>query len=73
MPACERCWSIYSRRSMFNDDLTYGEVVVDEEKRNGGPCSPEEQCGDMHLVLDFKDGSRRCRCGHVVEKEADNG
>jgi len=69
MAACERCWSIYSRRAAWDDDLTYSEVVAEEERRRG-VCSPEEQCGDMHLVLDLKDGSRRCRCGEVVEKEA---
>ncbi len=66
MPACERCWSIYSRRVMYDEFLTYADVVAEEESERG-PCSPEEQCGEMHLVLDFKDGSRRCRCGKVVE------
>lgn len=34
-------------------------------------CTPEQQCGEMHLVMDWKDGSRRCRCGKVVEREAE--
>lgn len=69
MPACERCWSIYQSRG---ESVPYSQIVAEEEKYRG-VCSPEEQCGDMHLVLDFKDGSRRCRCGKVVEKEASDG
>ena len=68
MPACERWWAIYSRRESTSD-VTYAQVVAEEEAQRG-VCTPAEQCGDMHLVLDFKDGSRRCRCGEVVEKEA---
>lgn len=69
MAACERCWAIYSLRQRSEPDLCYADVVADEERRNGGPCSPREQCGGIHLVLDWKDGGRRCRCGEVVERE----
>jgi len=69
MPVCERCWAIYSRREAIGYNVTYAQVVAEEEAQRG-VCTPAEQCGDMHLVLDFKDGSRRCRCGEVVEKEA---
>ena len=71
MAACERCWSLFRMREMHDPDLTYHDVVREEEARNGGPCSPAQQCGQMHLVLNWKDGGRRCRCGAVVEKEAE--
>jgi hypothetical protein len=58
---------------MFEPRLTYQDVVRETEARQGGPCSPLEQCGQMHLVLNWKDGGRRCRCGAVVEKEATDG
>ena len=72
MPACERCWSVYTSRQLGGYTGSYQDVVREEERYNGGPCSMEDQCGEMHLVLDWKDGSKRCRCGKVVEKEADD-
>lgn len=60
MPACERCWSEYQRRLHGGEhQLTYSEVVV-ERDRNGG-CTPEEQCGEMHLLCVENDTV--CRCG----------
>lgn len=70
MPACEACWAEFSRRQLFEPDLRYQDVVHEAEERNGGPCSMDDQCGDVHLVLDWEDGGKRCRCGKVVEKEA---
>lgn len=67
MAACERCWSEFSRRSLFEPSLTYKDVIAERE-RSHGDCSMEEQCGEMHLVLEWKDGGRRCRCGKVVER-----
>jgi hypothetical protein len=69
VPACERCWAEYNRRQLLGEhDLTYSEVVAQREER-GGACSPEEQCGETHLLLDWKDGSRRCRCGARSETD----
>lgn len=70
MPVCERCWAEYQYRQRFEDvSLTYSEVVAQREAEHGA-CSPEEQCGEMHLVLDWKDGGRRCRCGKRMEEES---
>lgn len=66
MPACERCWRIYMSQG---ETVPYSKVVAEQEQLYG-PCTPEEQCGEVHLVLDMKDGGRRCRCGQVVEREA---
>lgn len=65
MAACERCWREYSTRVIVDPDLTYSRVVVERE-RAGNVCTVEEQCGDLHLVLEFPDG-RHCRCGKVRE------
>lgn len=69
MTACERCWAEYTRRTwgLHNHGLTYADVVREREEEHG-PCSPEEQCGEMHLVLDWQDGTRHCRCGKVVKE-----
>lgn len=67
MTACERCWSDYRMRSLFEPNLTYSEVVAQNEAARGA-CSPAEQCGEMHLILEWKDGGRRCRCGERVER-----
>lgn len=72
MPACERCWSEYRWRQWEERDLTYSQVVAEREQRYGA-CSPEQQCGEMHPVLDWKDGGRRCRCGKVVEAPTKDG
>lgn len=69
MAACERCWAEFSRRSFDRPSLTYSDVVAQTEE-SGYVCTPREQCGDLHLVLDMKDGGRRCRCGQVVERTA---
>jgi hypothetical protein len=54
---------------MHDRSLNYSDVVAEVE-RSGRVCTPREQCGEMHLVLDWKDGGRRCRCGDVVERPA---
>ena len=56
MAACERCWAEYRRRE-FVDGASYHQVLVEREAAHGG-CTPEEECGEMHLIIG---GS--CRCG----------
>lgn len=69
MAACERCWAEFSRRQFGESHVTYDQVCREREESHG-LCTPEEQCGEMHLVLDWKDGGRRCRCGKVVERKS---
>jgi len=61
MAACERCWAEYRARVFFGgeDSLTYSEVVAERDRRGG--CTPEEQCGEMHIVI-----NESCRCGKVT-------
>jgi len=65
MPACERCWAEYRRRLALGENITYSQVVAESDQRGG--CTADEQCGEMHLVLDWVDGTRHCRCGAVIE------
>ncbi len=67
MAACERCWREFQQRELYEPHLTYQDVIRETEARQGGPCSPEQQCGELHLVLCWASGPRRCRCGKVVE------
>jgi hypothetical protein len=68
MAACERCWSEYSRRSLTNSRITYADVLREVEE-SGRVCTSEEQCGEIHLVLQWTDGRPdQCRCGKVVSK-----
>lgn len=63
MSACERCW-----RDAGLDAALHGGDKVDHyhrllEERRDSPCTPEEQCGELHAVIEWKDGTRRCCCG----------
>ena len=68
MPACERCWAEYHRRSIGgrerSGDVTYSQVVAERDAVGG--CTPEEQCGDLHIVV-----GDACRCGKVVRALAE--
>jgi hypothetical protein len=65
MTACERCWAEYRKRQALGEyDLVYSEVVSERDARGG--CSPEEQCGDVHLLcvkIAESPPRIRCRCG----------
>ena len=68
MPTCEKCWAEYKRRRDWGgQDITYEQVL----KENEGKCTPEQQCGEMHLVVSWKDGTRHCVCGKVREEGSD--
>jgi hypothetical protein len=41
--------------------LEYRHVLRENEVKNSGPCTPEEQCGDLHVLC--VDNDTRCRCG----------
>jgi hypothetical protein len=63
MPACEKCWAdaaqAVAERGGSQVDH-YHQLIRD---RGPGGCTPREQCGEMHLLLQFMDGSTHCRCG----------
>lgn len=66
---CEKCWRDAAARVMHmggDQAIRYAEII---RERNTNPCTLEEQCGDLHVVTDWADGTRRCRCGKVVERE----
>lgn len=56
MAACERCWSEARMRG-----IDYYEVMAEKQAPGGRICTPEEQCGDLHVLC--VDGDTRCRCG----------
>lgn len=66
MPACEKCWAD-SHSSMGDQPAEYRRLI---EERRDNPCTPEQQCGEMHLVLEWKDGRPpQCRCGKVKKED----
>lgn len=61
MAACERCWAEYrglQATGVFS--VSYEEILAYRHP----PCTPEEQCGDLHILC--VDNNTRCRCGKVV-------
>jgi acetyl esterase/lipase len=56
--ACEKCWSDASMLAFLSNGVTPVEYDKLLERRHGKPCTPEEQCGELHLILDWKDGTR---------------
>lgn len=66
MPACEKCWADAHRGPQFSVADEYRRLI---EERKDNPCTPEEQCGEMHLLMDWTDRPRQCRCGKRVEVE----
>ena len=67
MAACEKCWGDAYDYGHGDQSARYNELIAE---RLDNPCTPEQQCGEMHLVLKWKDGGMRCRCGKVVECES---
>lgn len=61
MAACELCWAIYQERQLHGWRYTYGDVLAEFD----GKHTPEEQCGDMHTLIEVN-GVKRCRCGKRV-------
>lgn len=72
MATCEKCWADSHRIA-----ATSGEAQADVYRRllaeRPESCTLEEQCGDLHLALEWKDGGRRCRCGEVVGRAPGGG
>ena len=68
MAACEKCWSD-AYFLAFNSNKSQAEIygsLVEEREKEGRACSPAEQCGEMHLVLEWKDSEPMCRCKHAL-------
>lgn len=69
MPACQKCWGDAGYVSMTRGTSKaeeYGKLI---DERKDSPCTPEEQCGEMHIVIQWVVGSNRCICGKVVESD----
>jgi len=61
--ACEKCWSdagFIAASAQTSKAEEYSRLI---DERAEKPCTPEEQCGEMHLIFDWKDGTRHCVCG----------
>ncbi|KKN46316.1 hypothetical protein LCGC14_0674330 [marine sediment metagenome] len=64
MPGCEKCWwdSDLKARTSGRDRFEILNELIDARD-----CTPEEQCGELHVVIDWKDGTRHCVCGENTE------
>lgn len=67
MAACEKCWSdaFLLAFNSNRDQSTIYRSLVEEREKEGRSCTPEQQCGEMHLVLEWKDSEPMCRCEHA--------
>lgn len=64
MAACERCWAEYQARVLQDPSVNYSDVVAERDKRGG--CTPEEQCGSLHIkCVPDDDGQLLCRCDYA--------
>lgn len=64
MPACEKCWrdSRNARYDGPNSRTAYSDLVRRRDQE-GKTCTPEEQCGELH-VIGYRDGEEAvCACG----------
>lgn len=74
MAACEKCWAEAGRRAASsNRPVREFYPLVLMERMVGRPrhhkCTPEEMCGDLHVVGNYHDGTRHCRCGKVTREQ----
>ena len=67
MPGCEKCWRDAGAEafSTQGDKVEIYHRLLEERRET--PCTLEEQCGEMHVVLAWKDGTKHCVCGKVKE------
>jgi hypothetical protein len=66
MPACEKCWAdahFAAALRGVDQSKVYRELVAERD------CTPEEQCGEMHLVIEWDDREPQCRCGKVIREQ----
>ena len=72
MAGCERCWAEAGRRMMAEPGLSktehYHDILSGRDK-SGKSCTPAEQCGEAHVVLDnwADDRTPQCTCGKIVQ------
>ncbi len=63
--ACEKCWSDAGVAAALRGGCRMGHYHRLLKEREDNPCTIEEQCGELHVVQHYTDGSRRCMCGKV--------
>jgi len=64
MATCEKCWGDAYMKSIGSG---IGQTEEYHKLIKENSCTPKEQCGEMHLVLEFKNGEEKCRCGKVIK------
>lgn len=63
MAGCEKCWRDAGRRAWSRQSDKVEEYHRLLEERRDNPCTPEEQCGELHVVLQWRDGRPdQCCC-----------
>ncbi len=61
--ACEKCWGDAGARVFINGGSQaehYADII---KERGENPCTPEEQCGDLHTIIKWKHRPDSCVCG----------
>lgn len=66
MPICCKCWKDAGCDEAFNRGDRMDHYFRLLESRS---CTPEEQCGDEHTIVEWDDRPDQCRCGKVVKDE----
>ncbi len=61
MAACEKCWADAGMIAMLTNGSIAWEYERLSQERKDHPCSPEQQCGDLHVA----DANGNCRCGKI--------
>ena len=66
MAGCEKCWHDAGIRQMLLGGTKVAHYHDLLKSRMDSPCTPKEQCGELHLILEWLDKPPQCRCGKVV-------
>lgn len=66
MTCCEKCWTqAQANAVVFQTSVTDEYVKLLNSRKK--PCTPEEQCGDVHICVSwFDEALARCRCGRFM-------
>lgn len=70
--ACEKCWADAGARVFINGGSQADHYIrILHERGENNPCTPEEQCGDLHTVIKWKNRPDSCMCG-LKDADLDN-
>jgi len=61
--ACEKCWGDAGARVFINggsQNDAYSEIL---KERAENPCTPKQQCGELHTIIKWAHRADACMCG----------